>query len=398
MFKQVLIGVVCAVVFSAALAVYGFFKVHFIGYALAIWAVACMFMSKNIALYITSAFVMTTFILWGVVTAGDFAEKNAATPEQYLAEYNPELALYSFAPDRHMRMEQAAGLLARIDQRIEPVAREITFVTDQNGLRNSNGMNAPAVLLIGGSFIVGNGNTQSALVSDILKQDYNVAAYNIATLGSLDEQALLALTLMKQQSFVQNGILFVFEGEDFKPFSTDVHYPLKRLVNSFGNNELGRLLREYKDGFLANSADKAAVVTYPIDGRSIAFSEAYIQETLATKYEADPKFEELLASLSDSAGLVRAVVFIPTKLRVYAPLLNEAAPQVPESPKLAALRTLAAKHAFKVYDLTPHLQAKAIVEWGQHKQLLWWADDVYWNRAGAEVAAELVNELVLGNM
>lgn len=398
MLKQVLIGVVCAIVFSATLAVYGFFDVHIIAYALAIWAVACMFMRGNNALYITGAFALATFVVWGGVTVSGLAEENAATPEQYLAEYNPRLAFYTFAPDRQVQMEQASGLLARIDPRVEPVAREVVFVTDKNGLRNSNGVNDPKVLLIGGGFIVGNGNTQSSLVSDILQQKYNVAAYNVATPGSLDEQALLALTLMKEQSLVKNGVLFVFEGEDFKPFSSEVHYPLKRLVTYLSNNELGRLLREYRDEFLANIADKAGVVTYPIDGKKMAFSKAYVQETLVTKYEADPKFEELLASLSDSAGLVRSVVFVPTKLRVYASLLGETAPQVPESPKLAALRGMAEKHVFKVYDLTPHLQAKAIAEWGQRKQFIWWSDDVYWNELGAEVAAELVHELVQGNM
>ncbi|SIO41663.1 hypothetical protein [Halodesulfovibrio marinisediminis] len=397
MLKQVLIGVVCAVVFSAALATYGVFDVHIIAYALAIWAVACMFMRGNKALYITGAFVLVTLVAWGGVSISGLAEENATTPEQYLAEYNPSLALFTFAPSRQLQMKQTAGLLARIDSRVEPVARDISFVTDKNGLRNSNGVNNPNVLLIGGSFVVGNGNTQSSLISDILRDQYSVEAYNIATPGSLDEQAFLALMLMKEQQLVKNGVLFVFEGEDFKPFSSEVHYPLKRLVNYLGNNELGRLLREYRGDFLANSADSVGVVSYPIGGSNLAFSEAYVAETLVTKYEADPKFEELLASLSDKAGLVKAVVFVPTKYRVYASLLGGTIAQVPESPKLAALRAMSEKHVFKVYDLTPHLQAKAIAEWGQRKQLIWWTDDVYWNESGAEVAAELVKEILLGN-
>lgn len=397
MLKQVLIGVVCAVVFSATLAVYGYFDVHIIAYALAIWAVACMFMRGNKALYITGAFVLVTIMAWGGICVSGLAEKNAVTPQQYLAEYNPSLAFYTYAPDRQLKMEQKEGVLARIDSGVEPVAREITFITDKNGLRNSAGIANPSVMLIGGSFVAGNGDTQSSLVSDILQEQFGVTAYNVATPGTLDEQALLALTLMKEQKLIKNGVLFVFEGEDFKPFSSEVHYPLKRLVNYLGNNELGRLLRNYRGEFLLNSADKAGVTSYPIGAGSMAFSKAYLTETLATNYEPDPKFEELLASLSDSAGLVKAVVFIPTKYRVYSPLLGEAAPAVPDSPKLAALRAMAEKHAFKVYDLTPHLQAKAITEWG-HKQLIWWSDDVYWNKSGAEVAAEVVKEILVGNM
>ncbi|OBQ45830.1 hypothetical protein [Halodesulfovibrio spirochaetisodalis] len=398
MVRQILIGIVCAIVFAAALSVYGIFDVHIVAYALAIWAVACMFMRGNNALYITGAFALATIVVWGGVAVSGLAEKNAATPEQYLAEYNPDMAFYTFAPDRKVTMEQEAGLLARIDPRIEPVKREIVFATDKNGLRNSEGVNDPQVLLIGGSFVVGNGNTQSALISDILKEQHNIAAYNIATPGSIDQQALLALTMMKEQGLVKNGVLFLFEGEDFKPFSTEVHYPLKRVISYLSNNELGRLLREYRDGFLANSADKAGVVTYPIGARNLAFSKAYIEEATAETYEADPKFEELLASLSDSAGLIKTVVFIPTKLRVYASLVGGGAPEVPESPKLVALRAMEANHAFKVYDLTPHLQAKAIGAWGQRKELIWWTDDVYWNEYGAEVAAELVKDVVVGNM
>lgn len=398
MVKHILVGVGCAVVFSATLAVYGIFDVQIIAYMLAIWAVACMFMRGKNALYITGAFALATFAVWGVVCLGGFAEKNAATPEQYLAEYNPEMALYTFAPNRQVRMEQDAGLLARVDPRIQPVAREIDFITDQNGLRNTEGINDPNVLLIGSSFVVGNGNTQSALMSDIMRKEHNLSAYNIATPGSIDQQALLALTLVREQSLVNNGVLFLFEGEDFKPFSTEVHYPLKRFLNYLSNNELGRLLREYRDGFLANSADSAGVVTYPIGARKLAFSKAYIAETLATEYEPDPKFEELLAAMGDSAGLVKAVVFVPTKMRVYASLLGGDVPDIPDSPKLAALREMEKKHSFKVYDLTPHLQARAIVEWGQRKQFIWWTDDVYWNEHGAQVAAELVKDVLAGAM
>lgn len=398
MVKQILIGVFCAVIFSVALAATGLFNVHIIAYALAAWTVLCLFLKRNYALYITGSVAVILCLAWVGVTVSGVAEKNAVTPEEYLTEYNPKLAFYTFTPNRHVVMQQQGGVLARIDSSVEPVEREIVFSTDKNGLRNTDGADSPEVLLIGGAFVAGSGNTQSSLLSEQLKANYNIAAYNVATCGSLDEQALLALTLVQEQPLVKKGILFVFEGDDFEPFTTEVHYPFKRAVNFLGNNELARFLREYSNRFAPTKVEQAGVTTFTLGTKELAFSEAYVEEATAAEYTVDPKFEELLASLSDSAKLVQAVVFIPTKYRVYAPLLDGKAPVLPESPKLDALRSMAAKHSFAVYDLTPHLQAKAIAQWGEKKELLWWPDDVYWNESGSEVAAELVKEIVRGNL
>ena len=393
MILQIFIGSVCALVFAATLAVYGIFSTSIIAYSMAVWAVMCMYINRYKAVLLTAAVSVATVVVWGVVSISGIAQKNAVSPEQYLAEYDRELAVYAFSADKNMKMTLKAGELARADKTIEPVSRDITFVTDSNGLRNDHELRKDDIILLGGSFISGVGNSQESLVSSILEKEYSVGAYNVASTGTLDEQVLLLRTITKNKVEKNKVILFLFEGEDFKNFSTEVHYPFRRLVTSLSNSELGRLFRIYAGTKPVSNVTE--VVTYPVGGKSIAFSKKYVDETLRQNIELDPNLPMLLKSMQD---VVQAVVFIPTKYRVYTQLVTEDISQSHNSAHWEQLRTVCESIGVPAYDLTPHLQAEAVQKWGQDNSVIWWQDDIYWNKSGAQVAAQLVNDIVKGNL
>lgn len=393
MILQILIGSACALVFAATLAVYGIFSTSIIAYSMAVWAVMCMYINRYKAVLLTGAISVATLVVWGVVSISGIAQKNAVSPEQYLAEYNRDLAVYAFTPDTNMEMNLKAGELARADKTIEPVSRDITFATDSNGLRNNHDLREGDIILLGGPFISGVGNSQDSLVSSILEKKYSVGAYNVASNGTLDEQVLLLRTITKNSTGKNKVILFLFEGEDFKSFSTEIHYPFRRFVTSLSNSELGRLFRIYAGTKPVSNVEE--VVSYPIGDKSIAFSKKYVDETMRQDVELDPKLSMLLKSMQD---VVQAVVFVPTKFRVYTQLITEDIPQSHNSAHWEQLRNLCESIGIPAYDLTPHLQAEAVQKWGQDNSVIWWQDDIYWNKSGAQVAAQLVHDIVNGNL
>ena len=394
MLTHIVTGSICAVLFATALAAYGFFEPNIIAYALAAWAVICMFLRPKKSCFLTGAFLLCTAIAYGAVTLTGVAQDYAATPEQYLADYNPVFGMYTFMPNTQVTMEQQAGLLSRLDPTQPSVQRTITFITDDIGLRNAEPFTTQQTMLIGGSFLYGSGSTQDALVSTLLQRNHGISAYNVATIGNLDAQALLAFTVSNTSATKPTGIVFMFEGEDFAPFSTESAYPFKRAVLFLGNNDLARFVRNYSTLLPQSKAATAPVVQYRLGSSTLSFSKAYVDATLSTSQEPLPKLAELLNTLGKRSKLVKAVVFIPTKLRVYAPLLGEDAPDIPASPKLKMLRTLAKEAGIPVYDLTPHLQAAAIQAWGTNRDFVWWRDDVVWNEKGAEVGAQLVKSIM----
>lgn len=393
MILQIFIGSVCALVFAATLAVYGIFSTSIIAYSMAVWAVMCMYINRYKAMLLTAAVSVATAVVWGVVSLSGIAQKNAVSPEQYLAEYDRDLAVYAFSADKNIKMDLKAGALAQADKAVEPVAREITFITDSNGLRNNHELRKDDIILLGGPFISGVGNSQDSLVSSILEKKFSVGAYNVATNGTLDEQVLLLRTITRSNELKNKVILFLFEGEDFKNFSTEIHYPFRRFVTSLSNSELGRLFRSYAGTMPASKVNE--VVTYPIGEKYIAFSKKYVDESMRQDIEFDPKLSMLLESMQD---VVQAVVFVPTKFRVYTQLVTEDIPQSHNSAHWQQLRSLCESIGIPAYDLTPHLQAEAVQKWGQDNSVVWWQDDIYWNKSGAQVAAQLVNDIVHGNL
>ena len=101
--------------------------------------------------------------------------------------------------------------------------------------------------------------------------------------------------------------------------------------------------------------------------------------------------------LASEERLEVAVVFLPGKSEVYAPLLDGSGTwrEAREPSAFAtAVQTLCERQRFSFLDLTPHLieAARSRFPRGEY---LWWRDDSHWNIAGHQVAAEVVVEKLL---
>jgi len=90
--------------------------------------------------------------------------------------------------------------------------------------------------------------------------------------------------------------------------------------------------------------------------------------------------------LVELAGQMEQVFFVPTKYRVYAPLLGKS---VPAHAQWRALQRLCSQRGWRCTDLTPALSS-ASSELLKRGEFTWWLDDTHWNRQGMAVAARVV--------
>ena len=93
--------------------------------------------------------------------------------------------------------------------------RDVYFETDEYGLRNSINLNNADFILVGDSFIVGNGNTQKHIPSEILSRLLNKKVANIAFPGAPISYEKNLLEFQNEISKQSKIILFYFEGNDF---------------------------------------------------------------------------------------------------------------------------------------------------------------------------------------
>ena len=78
-------------------------------------------------------------------------------------------------------------------------------------------MNDADFILVGDSFIVGNGNTQEHIPSEILSKLLNKKVANIAFPGDPNSYEKNLLEFQNEISMQSKIILFYFEGNDFEP-------------------------------------------------------------------------------------------------------------------------------------------------------------------------------------
>ena len=80
------------------------------------------------------------------------------------------------------------GDLVAIDGRTRAAIAEprlVKYHTDSLGFRNDADYAGQQVLLVGDSIVAGSGSTQADILSDQLKRDYGIDAYNLAFPGEL---------------------------------------------------------------------------------------------------------------------------------------------------------------------------------------------------------------------
>jgi len=276
--------------------------------------------------------------------------------------------------------------------------RSVDFRTDSEGLRNGADYHGQALVLVGDSFVVGNGNTQANTLPEVLRSAHGLDTYSIAYPGDPLRYFHAARLFLAKHPDVR-FLFFFFEGNDFEPtvgpapfaqepngydvfrsrIRADVYPGLRYPSVVF--NVSRNLERELRGGPNA----PARVVVHELGGRPVGFLSEFIRIASAPDLrilglDLDPK-----KVVAHTAG----VFFIPTKYRVYKPWIDDGVTLPEPSSAFAALRAFYSASGVPLVDLTPALRRRA-GELLPEGKCVFWRDDTHWNEHGIRAAAEEV--------
>ncbi len=376
----------------------------------------------------------------GIISAGftlaaaDLALRSLIAPrlyyrpdERFLSPWPAAPALVRYEPGVAFR-GTTYGDLASISRRAElREERPIVFETDSRGFRNSGPLPGEPldILLLGDSFGAGTGTSQESTWGTLLEKRWGYRVYNLSAPGGPWNE-LMNLKAELDGLPVRPGTVVlwaIFEGNDLDdayPESLELpelNGPLGRLAVSFTSFRRHSPLRRLLRGF---SISRETILERALlDGDRFLFLELYARRagrSLAEvlEHENHDALTRVFAEMGRFAQEKRlevAVVFLPVKAAVYAPVLTGRIPKDTSNDALkddargdpsarsgfaTAVQMLCERQRFRFLDLTPRLVAAAKSRFSR-QEYLWWRDDSHWNPAGHEVAAEaVVRDLLAG--
>jgi len=272
--------------------------------------------------------------------------------------------------------------------------RRVHFQTDQLGMRNDADYAGEQYVLVGDSFVVGNGNDQAHTLTSTLRREHGLSTYALAFPAPPSQYYVLADRFLQSTNPDARLLLFLFEGNDF---SLKERSPNEIEASSWDMNRklmlagLGNPLRLSDLTFGASR--RAWRMLWPVRGAvvdvlhtpagHIGFLGHYVERAKESEQSLDIEQSPAIRERVERA--IACIFFIPTKYRVYAPLLDE--PALPEpAPALRAIERYYQSLSVPVVDLTPSLRRRARVLF-EEKRTVFWRDDTHWNAEGITVAA-----------
>jgi hypothetical protein len=301
----------------------------------------------------------------------------------------------TFRPNSRTTLNALFGDIEALEMAGIKEPHEIAYVTDSLGFRNPADYRGQTFVLVGDSFLAGANDTQSCLITEQLREYHGVDTYNLGFPGNMDEYVQRIAAFRKANGKAFKMALFVFEGNDFQPFTNSpvekMNF-LKAYHAFFKETALWRYTRwlylraQKKD---KNAGHKPHVRR--IGKADIAFlkRDLPLASNTSPPNESDLRFVDAFQILKPN--LVQ-IFFVPVKYRVYAKWLAEK--PLPNA-QLDYLQQAANQAGIPVFDLTPILarEAERMLPGGEY---VYWRDDTHWNCNGMRaVAAPIAQQLRL---
>ncbi len=354
-------------------------------------ATALAFAGGANALLCSVAFLLST-VLFGIalkLTGQDRAmfyrptEMLRINDDNFFRIYRPNSNVAMLSPFGDIQASANVGI--RVPKKIE-------FVTDSLGYRNRLDYRDQRYVVVGDSFVVGDAVTQDCIITEQLKAQ-GIDGYNLGHSGDeLADYWLRIRAFEKLRGGNFKAIVFVFEGNDFYPFSPRVakKHPLRPYVQFVQDNPVYRYTRWlYVRAFKSKDAPGAEV--HSVAGEPMAFFTDYKAAVL----NAVPLTEERQQYgkfFADLKPRLAHVYFIPDKYRVYHDFFDDRAPggggKLPDE-QWRYLEAMAASHGIPITNLTDALRAEA-KKLLPAKRYVFERDDSHWNCEGIGVAARVV--------
>lgn len=288
------------------------------------------------------------------------------------------------------------GDLPAIDPLFPPAlfeARRVHFSTDSLGFRNDHEFRPGDTVLLGDSYLVGNGIDQRDTLPGRLAKA-GVSVYSLGYPFNPIVYERRASWFLEAEQREMSFAAFFFEGNDFlgAPAPADVPTAgrLERIENAYDTFR-GRFLNEHfpflsypaplfgltrrLERLFAVSNGKVPVEMMRVGPRTIGI----LRDHANTARYASPAL--VLDGIPQVWSRVRCAFFIPEKARVYSSLAGS--PFLDPPPALTSLRERMESFGVAVVDLTPTLTAAAREKLAG-SELVYWADDTHWNPAGIE--------------
>ena len=330
------------------------------------------------------------------------------SPDDMLATFDYRLGHGHYKPERHGEMLIPFGDLVAMDPNTRSTIAEprwVRYHIDSTGFRNDSDYSGEKLLLVGDSFIAGSGTTQDDILSNQLKQNYGIPAYNLAFPGKLHSYVRYVQVFFQSHPSGPKVLMFFFEGNKFpllKPGGASPAKPGSAGPSAFEitRKETQQSLKEllvYRYAFsfyhLLNKRlrpdayPKVTVLKLEGPGNPyMGFLNEYVAVTKRASYNAGEEFPLMLSRIKDHLG---GIFFIPTKFRVYYNLIaGEPRPPLPNA-QWEYLQVVADRLEIRCVNLTSPLQEESRRLLPEGK-LTFWKDDSHWNSYGVAVAAKAV--------
>ena len=301
------------------------------------------------------------------------------------------------------------------------VPRLQKFITDSYGIRNDkNKIENAEIILVGDSFITGNGTSQEHIPSNVLSKisQKKVSALTYGGLYPDDYESLINqyLNIIKKNAKI---FVFYFEGNDFKKIekketldkryiywrgykipkvSGTIRFAYERLERN-KDKFLLKVLSE-KNYFLRNLRAKSHLMYRKFFSRlhntqsPVKYFKIGNQIVGFLHYEsskANDKYTTYIFKKTEILNRISAIFFIPTKINIYSDYIYDF--KVADNNKFKYLKNSYSKLNIPVYDLSEIMKLQAQKYLSEDKYL-YWRDDTHWNYNGIFEAMSYVNDIV----
>lgn len=341
------------------------------------------------SLLVSTSLLAVTLLLNVTVAVTGVATSMYYRPHEMLASYDER-----FGPV-YQRHANVTMLMRHGDiQAMENIGlyepRKVEFQTDGLGFRNEEDYHGQRYVLVGDSFLAGNGTTQACLLSDRLRRDYGQDVYNLGFVGDLAayQRRIEAFRTLYGNTF--RAVMFVFEGNDFvgwddpEALSKSAAFGYRAF---FRSNGLWRYTRWLYNRWARQSTARSPV--FMVGSAPVAFYLGHVNVVMNGK-DLDDRLLRFSQALKEMKDLVVHIFFIPDKYRVYYPFLGPAGDSaIPPNKQWEYLTWAAGQAEIPVTDLTGPLREEAgrLLPEGRY---VFWRDDTHWNCEGMAVAAREV--------
>jgi hypothetical protein len=316
-----------------------------------------------------------------------------------------------YSKNVHFEMAMPHGDLKALalHTEVETEPRHVVFETDSLGFRNARDYHGQKYLLVGDSFIVGNGTSQQDILTEQLLNKHGIDSYNLSYPGGVKEYYSYVKSFKGTDKQDAKVILFLFEGNDF-PLNKDpapvitnqstaksnpIIQNIKAFYRSISKTNMYRFIysatRRLIAEYIKNNEEQ--VETGTIGKLPIAFLKHYIDVTERDFLPENLETELYISAMKDD---IEHIFFIPTKYRVYYNLVNNHKQQndhaLPDK-QWEYAQSLGQKFNIPTTNLTPALIEESEKLLGDDA-LTYWKDDTHWNRYGISVAAEIISKKI----